>query len=205
MVFSNEWVKVVFESGGKRGPTHNAVRWFDTQGTAHSRIIGDNTPLILHGYRIYPSRHFGYAPLFSWLPSDHISPSRGTINLPSLRMGAGLSSSWTIPGTEITALAMLQLKQPVPNTIKKTLFVRGGEHTLLVTIRGESHAMQPGDRLILPEGLLVYENLATWMGYTLFFDQTIPWLLTASLVAVASLALHFRNKFVKKSWQAVEP
>lgn len=201
--FINEGAQVLFRVGGKRGPTHNAVRWLDAQGQTHRHIIGDNAPLRVHGYRIYPSTHFGYAPLFSWRPSQGATPSRGTVHLPSLHMGSSLSNTWTLPDTGISALVMLQPKHPVPDTLKETLFIRGGAHTLLVTIRGESRVMRPGDTWSMPEGILSYESLETWMGYTVFYDQTIPWLLASALIAVTSLAFHFKQKFTQKPWQTV--
>lgn len=201
--FINESVEVEFGAGGMRGPTRNTIRWFDAQKTGHAGMIGDNTPLVVEGYRIYPSRHFGYAPLFSWQPLQGERPLRGTIHLPSLALGPGASNSWTIPGTTIASMAMLQLKNPVPDMTHPTLFARGAAHTLLVTIRGESRAMVPGEQWSLPEGTLLYERLETWMGYTLFYDRTIPWLLATALVAIASLFVHFFGKFAKKTWHSV--
>jgi cytochrome c biogenesis protein len=185
-----------------RGPTRNVVRRFVGQKSGPAQTIGDNTPLIIQGYRIQPSRHFGYAPLFSWWPEQAVEPVRGTIHLPSVTMGPGASNQWTIPGTDIAALAMLQLQNPIPDMEHPALFARGVAHTLLVTIRSESRALQPGDRWTLPEGALLYEGLETWMGYTIRYDPAMPWLLAAALLAIASLLAHFFVKFVKKPWQA---
>ncbi|MEO5349339.1 MAG: hypothetical protein H7836_06810 [Magnetococcus sp. YQC-3] len=199
--FVNESAEVEFTSGGMRGATRNIVRRFIGQKGGPAQTIGDNTPLIIQGYRIQPSRHFGYAPLFSWWPEQAVEPVRGTIHLPSLTLGAGASNQWTIPGTSISALAMLQLQSPIPDMDRPSLFARGVAHTLLVTIRGESRPLQPGDRWSLPEGTLLYEGLETWMGYTLRYDPAMPWLLAAALLAVASLLVHFFVKFAKKPWQ----
>uniref|UniRef100_UPI00102C2F0E cytochrome c biogenesis protein ResB n=1 Tax=Candidatus Magnetaquicoccus inordinatus TaxID=2496818 RepID=UPI00102C2F0E len=202
--FINEAVDVDFATGGVRGPTRNTIRWFDARKVGHQGVIGDNIPLVVQGYRIYPSRHFGYAPLFSWQPALAASSYRGTVHLPDLSLGPGASNDWTLPGTSITALVMLQLEQPVPDLARPSRFVRGVPHLLRVTLREESRDLKPGDAWLLPEGTLLYEGLETWMGYTLFYDPAIPWLLAAALVAIASLLLHFFGKFARKPWYTVE-
>ncbi|MBF0160980.1 MAG: cytochrome c biogenesis protein ResB [Magnetococcales bacterium] len=200
--FINETVQVDFATGGVRGETRNWVRWFDAQKVGHLRLIGDNTPLLVRGYRIYPSRHFGYAPLFSWQPAQGHTSYRGTIHLPGLSLGATASNHWTIPGTTVAALVMLQLDKPVPDPAQPSLFARGAPHHLLVTLRGESRPLRPGEQWLLPEGTLLYEGLETWMGYVIFYDQGMPWLLAAALVGIISLLLHFFGRFASKPWHA---
>jgi cytochrome c biogenesis protein len=64
--------------------------------------------------------------------------------------------------------------------------------------------MVPGERYVLPQGTLVYEGLTAWMGYAVFYDWTIPWLLAAAAAAVASLSVHFWRKFAARPWDACE-
>jgi len=40
------------------------------------------------------------------------------------------------------------------------------------------------------------------MGYTVFSDWTLPWLVVASLVAAAGLAWHFASRFAARSWMS---
>ena len=49
--------------------------------------------------------------------------------------------------------------------------------------------------MTLDEGILVYEGLTTWMGYKVFYDPTLPWLLAAALVAIAALGAFFWRRF----------
>jgi len=51
-----------------------------------------------------------------------------------------------------------------------------------------------------PGGVLLYDSLTIWMGYTVFYDWTISWLFAASIVAVLSLAWFFWQKFAARPW-----
>ncbi|MBF0152837.1 MAG: hypothetical protein HQL64_03735 [Magnetococcales bacterium] len=199
--FTHEETEVMYGPGGVRGATRSRMRWWDARGMEHAGVIGDNVPLILAGYRIQPSLHYSFAPVFSWWTPDGVLVSRGAVNLPSLQHGPGSSNDWTIRGTDIAVLVMLTLAAPLPDAQRATLFRADLEHHLTMTIRGEVRHLQPGARWILPEGTLVYERLGTWMGYTLFYDGTIPWLLSTCLVAIVSLMTHLVLKFSRSSWQ----
>jgi len=60
--------------------------------------------------------------------------------------------------------------------------------------------LRPGDGVDLPEGRLDYQGVRAWMGYTVFYDWTIPWLLAAALGAVGALGWHFWRKFAGRPW-----
>ena len=38
------------------------------------------------------------------------------------------------------------------------------------------------------------------MGYRIFYDWTIPWMLAACAIAVLSMAWHFAGKFASNPW-----
>jgi hypothetical protein len=44
--------------------------------------------------------------------------------------------------------------------------------------------------------------LRTWMGYTVFYDWTIHWMLVVCMVAVGALGGYFWRKFAAKPWNA---
>jgi hypothetical protein len=73
---------------------------------------------------------------------------------------------------------------------------------VLVVRRGEDrHELLPGDRLVLDDGVLSYQGLRAWMGYKIYWDPTLPWLLAACLVAVGSLGWHFAVRFASRPWR----
>jgi len=47
---------------------------------------------------------------------------------------------------------------------------------------------------------LRYLGLRGWMGYTIHYDPTLPWLLAAAVAAVLALAAHFAEKFRERPW-----
>jgi len=76
------------------------------------------------------------------------------------------------------------------------------EHALVLRVGDERRELQPGERYLLPQGMLVYEGLTTWMGYKVFYDWTLPWLLASCLLAVVSLTWHYWQKFAAQPWEA---
>jgi len=199
--FANEGFTIDYHPGLKRGRTLNTVASIDEGGRWQRSVIGDNQPLVLTGYRFYTSPNKGFAPLFTWYPA-HGEPRRGTIHLPSYPMNEYRQAlEWTVPETEVKLWTLLQFDEIVLDPARSSQFRLPGEHVLVVREGDARHELKPGGRLALPQGVLVYEGLTTWMGYNVFHDWTMPWLLAACLLAVASLAWHFRNKFAAQPWR----
>jgi cytochrome c biogenesis protein len=198
--FVNDGFTIRYEKGVRRAGTRNVVRWRDESGRESRAVIGDNEPLVLHGYRFYTSFNKGFAPVFVWHPAIG-APQLGTIHLPSFPIHEYRQAlEWTLPGTQTALWTMLQFDETVLDPDRVSHFRLPERHTLVVRIGGARHELHPGARLELPQGVLVYERLSTWMGYTVFYDRTLPWLIAACVLAVASLAWHFRKKFAVQPW-----
>lgn len=198
--FINDGFTIRYEKGVRRAETRNAVRWVDEAGRERRAVIGDNAPLVRHGYRFYTSSNKGFAPVFVWHPAGGAS-QRGTINLPSYPVHEYRQAlEWMLPGTQTTLWTMLQFDEVVLDPDEVSQFRLPERHTLVVRIGDARHELTPGASLALPRGVLVYERLGTWMGYTVFYDWTLPWLLVACVLAVASLAWHFWKKFAMQPW-----
>lgn len=199
--FVNDGFTIRYEKGVRRAETRNTVRWLDDTGGEQRAVIGDNEPLVRYGYRFYTSFNKGFAPVFMWHPAAGSAPQRGTINLPAYPIHEYRQAlEWTLPGTQVTLWTMLQFDEVLLDPEQVSRFRLPGRHTLVVRIGDIRHELAPGARLTLPQGTLVYERLSTWMGYTVFYDWTLPWLFVACLLAVASLAWHFWKKFSAQPW-----
>jgi len=74
------------------------------------------------------------------------------------------------------------------------------EHHLVLRVDEQRYELRPGDGVELRGGRLVYDELRTWMGFTVSSDWTLPWLFAASLFAVLSMAWHFWCKFNHRPW-----
>ena len=61
-------------------------------------IIGDQTPLVLEGYRFYTTSNKGFAPVFVWQPAGGAA-ERGSVHLPPYPvLQFAQQVEWTPPG-----------------------------------------------------------------------------------------------------------
>jgi hypothetical protein len=200
--FINDGFTIDYSPGVRRDETRNAVSWSDDSGRLQRAVIGDQLPLVRNGYRFYTSSNKGFAPLFTWHPAGG-APQRGTVHLPAYPMHEYRQAlDWQLPGSEITAWVMLQFDETLLDPARSWQFRLPAQHKLIVRIGDDRRELKPGDRYELANGTLRYEGLTTWMGYTVFYDWTLPWLLAACALAVASLAAHFWKKFASHAWDA---
>lgn len=201
--FSNDGFRIAYAPGVQRDKTRNAVRYVDADGAERSAEIGDQTPLILAGYRFYTSPNKGFAPTFVWYPAGASAPVLGTVNLPSYPIHEYRQArDWQLPGTAIKVWTMLAFDEIILDPLKPSEFRLPGKHKVVVRIANVRRELQPGQAVQLAEGRLVYDGLRTWMGYTVFYDWTIYPLLAACVVSVAALGWHFRRKFAASPWDA---
>jgi len=199
--FVNDGFSIRYEKGVRRAETRNAVRWLDEAGHEQRAVIGDNEPLVRQGYRFYTSFNKGFAPVFVWHPADGSAPRRGSIHLPAYPIHEYRQAlDWTLPGTQVALWTMLQFDEVLLDPKQVSQFRLPERHTLVVRVGEMRQELAPGARLSLPQGVLVYERLSTWMGYTVFYDWTLPWLFVACVLAVASLARHFWNRCAAQPW-----
>lgn len=198
--FVNEGFEIDYDPGVQRGATRNRVRWIDEAGDEHTAVIGDQQSLIIHGYKFYTSFNKGFAPVFVWMP-DNGEAIKGSVHLPAYPIHEyRQASEWTPPGSMLKLWTQLQFDEIIIDPAKPSQFRLPERHKIVIRYGADRHELQPGGRVKFPGGVLAYEGLTTWMGYTVFYDRTISWLLAASIVAVLSLAWHFWRKFAVRPW-----
>ncbi len=190
--FVNDGFTIDYAEGWRRGRTANDVRVFGDDGRVASVRIGDIDPLVLEGYRFYTTPNKGFAVVLRWVPRDGRPAERGTVHLPAYPMHEHRQAqSWRIPGTAREAWVMLDLEAPAIDPTRASSFRVPGAHRLVLVTGADRRELRPGDTVALPEGLLVYEGLTAWMGYKVFYDPTLPWLLAAAAVAILALSAFF--------------
>jgi len=198
--FTNHGFTIDYSPGIQRNATRNTVSWKDADGRAQRAVIGDQQPLALQGFRFYTSHNKGFAPVFAWHSPDG-TRQRGTVHLPSYPVNEyRQAQEWSPPNSGATLWVMLQFDEVLLDPARRSEFRLPGEHKLVLRIGEARTELKPGDRYELNGGVLVYEGLTTWMGYKVFYDWTLPWLLAACVLAVASLAWHFWKKFGLQPW-----
>ncbi|QTQ36985.1 Uncharacterized protein ToN1_28530 [Aromatoleum petrolei] len=169
--------------------TYNRVGWQTTDGDAHTADIGDDIPLILHGYRIYTSRHRGFSPVFRWQKPDG-TDELGTVQLRDNNGGEFASANdWALPdGEKAWLMVDFEADESPGEARSRTNFgVDPLHHQLILRIGNDRHILKPGQSVVRANGTLTYVRLGSWMGYRIVADPTKPWLIGSIALAVLSL------------------
>lgn len=203
--FANQGFHIAYEPGWRRGPTRNAVRYVDANGREATVVIGDQTPLVLRGYRFYTSHNKGFAPTFIWQPTPDGRPLIGSVHLPAYPLHEyRQAQTWRLPQSDITVWTQLQFDENLLDPDKPGDFRVPDVHRLILRVGEQRWDLQPGESIGIAGGRLIYEGVRAWMGYTVFYDWTIPWLLAAALGAAGSLGWHFWRKFAVTPWDGTK-
>jgi hypothetical protein len=196
---------VQYESGLQRGLTHSHVKAESQQGNWEDRVVGDDRPLILHGYRFYTTFNKGFAPILTWIPKQGQAVT-GAINMPSYPLfDYKQDNRWVPPGSSEEIKFWLQLKTGMDENASWILDGRNATGTLIVTIGDKRHEIEVGGLVSMESGTLRYDSLTTWMGYRLFYDPTIQWLFLVSVMGVLGLSQYFWKKVNLVPWMNESP
>lgn len=202
--FANEGVVESFHAGQRWPQTENRVRWWLPDGISRTAHISNDTPLLLDGYRIYPTFNRGYSPVFQWQGNDGLAEV-GSVQL-RVDSDFGMANEWTLPTGE-TLWIMLDTEGRTHMEPGETRIGLGSEtldHRLVVRFRDQRLTLRLGESIPFAGGVLTYRELRSWMGYRIVFDPTIPWVTGASLLAVICMtAYYFRRPSAPLARQSV--
>jgi cytochrome c biogenesis protein len=200
LYFVNDGFEISYVAGPVLDRNVSRVRWRDASGQPQRGEIEQNQPLVLLGYRIYPTSNKGFAPLFVWQANQQ-QPLIAAVHLPSYPANAtAQAQTWRPPGSTDDIWLALNVDENLIPSDRSSQLRLPDDRTLVLRHRGIRYTLQPGERLALPDGTLEYRDLRTWMGYRIFYDWTIPWMLAACAMAVVSMAWHFGKKFAATPW-----
>lgn len=176
------------------------LRWQDAHQQWQETELRFGYPLILNGYRIYPSGRRGFSPVFHWQATNG-QQDVGTVQLfgPDEQVDEN-SNSWVLPNG---VKAWLQLEkfapQPPPfGSVRTDLDAAQVPHKLILRIGDERHELKLGDSVQVPGGQLRYLRLESWAGYSLIYDPTEYWLIATILMALASLGWFYVRQFRRR-------
>ena len=196
--FANEGF-VERDPSGPYRDTLNRVRWQDpVSGRWLSAEINNDRPLLLGGYRIYPTtRHQGFSPRLSWQAAAGAPAELGTVQLPPIsaeQEDFPRGVKWYLSDdTELWA----QLRTPVLKDVfsrQANLGVETLDHVLIIRQGADRHELRPGDSAALAGGRLSYLSLDSWIGYRVTGDPTGPWQVATILVALGSLIVFYARR-----------
>jgi cytochrome c biogenesis protein len=186
----------------------NRVRWQDPgSGRWLSAEINSDHPLLLGGYRIYPTtRNRGFSPRLSWQPAAGGPAELGTVQLPppsTAQEDFPRGVVWYLSdNTELWA----QVRTAVPTAVflrRANLGADSLDHVLVIRQGEERHELRPGESAALAGGRLTYLSLDFWTGYRVTADPSGPWQIATILVAVGSLIVFYAGRLRQRIDDAV--
>lgn len=189
------WQRLAFRQGpwevdyapGVRRAHTRSQTWLP--GETAPRMVGDDSPLVLDGYRFYTTHNKGFAPILSW-QADGGEPVLGALHLPSYPLfDYQQENSWTAPDGAPLRF-WLRLERPLPEDAAWTLRPQEVPAVLVVEAEGQRRELRAGESVKLRGAMLRYERLAGWMGYKIFYDPTLVPMLVVSLLGIAALGWH---------------
>jgi cytochrome c biogenesis protein len=184
----------------QRLDTQAYLTWQDEEGGVKKGIVGDRVPLELYGYKLYTTYNKGFAPTFRWVPHEG-APIMGAVHLPAWPANEfNQANDLQIPGTSYKIWLRLRFFDPIFSSTEPSIFRIPNNSVLIVRVGEQRHELQKGQSIEFPTGRLEFLGLNTWMGFQIFYDWSLPWILAVSLLAVFGLGGHFRQKFAPTPW-----
>jgi len=194
---------VQYEASLRRGLTHSYVqvkqanRWKE-------KVVGDDRPLIIDGYRFYTTFNKGFSALLTWIPNSG-EPISGVINMPSYPLFEYKQDNLWAPPGEKPLKFWLRLKTSMDENASWVLDGRNASGVLVINSGDRRVELQPGESMALTTGQLRYDQMSVWMGYRIFYDPTLQWLFFASVIGVMGLAHYFWQKINLQPWMHEQP
>ena len=183
--------EIPYRADGSRGDISSQVSWMDARGTLHQAAISERRPLVLAGYRLAPTANKGFAAVFSWRPEAGAAQV-GSVHFPAYPLNAELQArDWSLPAGGGQLFARLVMAEPPVPEAGPGRFRLPDEHHLVLRRGDLRRELSPGDSVQLEGGELRYLRLGTWMGYNVFYDPTVPWLLACAVVGCLGLGAHY--------------
>lgn len=157
----------------------------------------DGQPLIIDGYRFYLTHNKGFAAHLVWEQEGTAEPQRGAVHFPSYpRLAPQQHARWTTPGGSRLELRLEPLAAPAERawTLRRQ---QAGERLWVRQADGSEIVLTPGQRLVLPGGTLLLEDLRLWLGYRVYYDPSLPWVFAGALLTLVMLAAHLWGRFAR--------
>jgi len=187
----------------KRGETRSTVLLPAPSGRWRREIVGDDDPVVFGDYRFYTSFNKGFAPVLTYVDRLGV-PHAGSVHMPSYPLNYfKQGNAWQLPDGGGEVKLWLKIPEPVYDPERPWRFGKPDDAVLVVMDGGERHELRPGQSIPVGTGRLRYDELRSWMGYTIAYNPLTPWMLAAVAVAILCLGWHIVGRFRRVPWQAV--
>lgn len=199
--FVQKGFDIAYGPSVRRRETVSTVLVPDSAGGWTPRAVGDDRPLVVGGFRFYTSFNKGFAPLLTYRDRQGIAHS-GSVHLPSYPLNHfRQGTEWRLPDGSGSVKLWLHIPEPVFEEDDAWRFRKPEDARLVVISDGGRIELHPGQELDLPDGRLRYEELRSWMGYTIAYNPLTPWMLATVVIGILCFAGHAARKTFRFSWQ----
>lgn len=189
VAFTQAGITVRYGPGLRRIGTESRVRLPQGGGRTVERMVGDDGPLMASGYRFYPTSNKGFAAYLSWTQPDG-TRQRGTVHFPSFPLLAQAQENrWHLPGGEALILT-LDPDLTVSGSDSWILQGAGDTPNLIVYVEGREETLRVGDRVAVGSNVVRFDGVGLWMGYWIYSEPTMAWLLAAAILGMLFLGWH---------------
>lgn len=195
--------EVRYRPGPRLAGMRNRVRFRFDGAPPVETTIADVRPLVVGGYRIYVTPNNGFAPVFVWQPDSSVAAQAGSVHLPAFPLFANRQSAfWQPPGTDTDVFVELEFDTQARLGATAPYTLAPPDRHRIVLRHGDRRVeLKLGGTATIAGGQLRYVGLEQWMGYRVFYDPAMPWLLASALLAVAGLGLHLHGRLRRRDWR----
>lgn len=189
-----------FEETGRRTDTQS---YLQIQNQQDPILINNAETANISGYQFTISNNVGFAAEFTWMSNQ------GEF----VQTRAHFPSQIAYPETQGLEMMFPGMKQPVWVGLEiqserisffYPFFKVPEKYYLSFDFKDSQIELMPGSSVELVGGNLSFHRLSPWIGYELYYDPAIYFLLIASLIGVLSLALFLWQKQSTSSWNMEE-
>ena len=193
VAFTQGPLRVFYNPGLNRSGTESRLL-LDGQARGDAeQMIGDNTPLVVDGYRFYTTPNKGYSVLLVWHDTSGNAVT-GAVNFPSYpRNDWQQLNNWVSPNGQPLGLELV-LGNPPGFSQQWTLESVDVDAALHLTSDSRTQILKPGEHVRFADGSLQFVSVRMWMGYEIRYEPLMPWLFGVAVIGVLALAWHFRTR-----------
>ncbi len=190
VAFEQSDIVVRYGPGLRRVGTESALRLPEPGAPSSRRTIGDEGPLLIEGYRFYPTSNKGFAAYLSWTAGDGVR-RHGTVHFPSFPLLSNAQENrWRLPGGRELVLT-LDPDFTVAEDDAWTLHGAGERPRLTVHRAGRQTVLEVGEELAVDGDVVRFEGVGLWMGYWIYSEPSMAWLFAAACLGVLLIGWHF--------------
>ncbi|WP_371374203.1 cytochrome c biogenesis protein ResB [Thalassotalea aquiviva] len=203
-MFSLEAVELAFTNFIAITDIKTRIRLYAEEKPVRELVIGEHKPLVINNYRFYSTSNIGYSAVLSWQNIDQLDRfdiATGSINFPPYLINEfSQTNTWQVPNSERQLWFMLSPDNDLLTEQKAMKLTPPKYHSLVIRDGEQRYSLRVGEQLKLAEGVLTYQGLRTWAGFSVHYEPFKAYLLASSLLSVFCLSWFYWQRFNRRSW-----